>query len=659
MRWPRLGWKVSLGLGVVLIGALAYGYQRSNQPLLCYSCHEMREEYRTWSQSSHKAVNCEECHTHPSLKGMVKAKFKGVQRVVEHMKTVEGTFQAAGLMAKVEDVNCLQCHRDIREKEELHYHSLRITHRKHLARGYHCTQCHANLVHGGNAPWKNTPTMESCFKCHDGKQAPNTCGLCHKELGEIKPALYNPEWIQAHRRNIQDTGLDRCRTCHQQDFCTACHRTAEPHPSNWMDQHRIAGRNPEQCFQCHGQATAAGQPKFCKDCHEARREHTQMGWLSLHQQEFRQQPNTCARCHDTEFCADCHRIYKPHGEGWLSAHPQEARAKPESCKTCHVEYFCLGCHRQEVPEGHKDKERWLKVHRVDAQLKGDTCSVCHTPDFCQTCHRTHKPGSHDSMWVQVHGGAALARDESCKACHGQTFCDNCHGISMPHPKGWEKTHPGRAGTKVCAKCHEEGYCTGCHGVAVPHAKNWETTHSAVARDNRGLCARCHADSECQKCHQKRAPASHTKAWEQQHGQAALADRASCLICHKEEASCQACHGLAMPHPGNWTTEKHPAQAQATPQVCGRCHQTAECLVCHKKSPPSSHTSADWKPKGHTAGKEAFCALCHGTKPCFTCHGTQMPHPDDWVDTHKEEASFDEDSICFKCHSEVEFCGKCH
>jgi len=149
---------------------------------------------------------------------MIKAKVKGLRMVLKHITTGKEQLQRLVLKAEVPDLRCLQCHGDIREKETLDYHSLTVTHQKHLARGYHCTACHTNVVHGGNALWKNTPSMDTCFKCHDGKQARNNCSLCHKELGEIKPALYNPDWIQAHKRNIEDTGLDRCRTCHRQDF---------------------------------------------------------------------------------------------------------------------------------------------------------------------------------------------------------------------------------------------------------------------------------------------------------------------------------------------------------------------------------------------------------------------------------------------------------
>ena len=656
----RPGWKVIVVSVVVVLLGTIYGIRKTSQPLLCYACHEMRYEYRTWSQSGHKNVNCEVCHVHPSIPGMVSAKVKGLGMVIKHITTPQERLERTVITAEVPDLRCLLCHKDIRQKETMNYHSLKITHRMHLDRGYHCTDCHANLVHGGNAPAKNTPTMEVCFKCHDGKAAPNNCSLCHSQLGEIRAPLYNPEWVQEHKRNIQDTGLDRCQTCHQHDFCTSCHRTGNPHGTDWLDQHRTAGADPKPCYQCHGEPTPTGEPKFCKDCHQARREHTEVGWVTdAHQQEYRRQPETCWRCHQSDFCSDCHSIYKPHGSGWIAQHPAQATAKPDSCKTCHEEQFCTSCHRQEVPENHKDAQRWLKAHRLEVDVNGKGCSVCHTPDFCQACHRTHKPESHDKTWLDTHGGVALVRDVACKTCHGQAFCDKCHGIAMPHPRGWEKAHPGRAGTKVCSKCHEENYCAACHGVQVPHPKDWGKSHAGVARDNRSVCSRCHSASECQKCHATSAPSSHSGQWERTHGDRALQDRVSCLICHDEKSFCNACHGLAMPHPRDWATVEHPKQAMATPATCSQCHEEADCLVCHGKSPPSSHASADWKPKGHQGGQEAFCILCHGKNPCLTCHGLQMPHPAGYDETHSKEASFDAGSVCFRCHSKTDFCSQCH
>lgn len=552
----------------------------------------------------------------------------GLRKVVWHVSK-EKAHKEAGVTPNVWDANCLECHSQVHE--EVVYHSLRMTHEKHLARGYACTTCHFNLVHGGASPWKNTPSMATCFNprgaggCHNGKDAPNDCTLCHLRLGEVNPPLFNPDWVTAHKHNIQDTGLARCQTCHQSDFCVSCHRTAQPHGEAWLSRHRQAAVQPgAKCSTCHQQSQ-------CDECHKVRRAHA-VNWVMEHPQEVKEEqllhpnrPSACWQCHDQKFCGNCHAKYTPHGAGWIQQHPKEAKANLTSCNTCHKSYFCLGCHLDKKPESHD--ERWKDLHGYEAAAGGSTCSLCHETEFCRTCHEKNRPASHRNVavWRETHGGLVRAGNQSCQACHKESECNRCHALPMPHPKDWAKTHPARAKTnsQVCSKCHEKIFCTSCHGGT--------------------------------------KPASHTADWKKRHGNAAISKTENCALCHRDESLCKSCHKLDMPHPSGWTASGHQASAKQDMGTCFTCHDRDECLKCHMASkPPATHT-AGWR-KSHVGPAQkdaASCQICHGENACMDCHKVQMPHSPRWTASgHEGKASWAKDSVCLNCHT-TKYCSQCH
>ncbi|MCL4401982.1 MAG: hypothetical protein M1436_04865, partial [Acidobacteria bacterium] len=64
----KLARVAAAGAGVVVLLALAAVpaanyYYKSSRGAGCARCHEIGREYRTWQASSHRKVNCTECHT--------------------------------------------------------------------------------------------------------------------------------------------------------------------------------------------------------------------------------------------------------------------------------------------------------------------------------------------------------------------------------------------------------------------------------------------------------------------------------------------------------------------------------------------------------------------------------------------------------------------
>lgn len=126
-----VGVLVGLG-GYTFVYARGYSYL-SDDPLACVNCHIMRDNYKSWSVSSHRSVTCNDCHTPHQLaeKYLVKAEhgfahswaftFGDPQviqiksrslEVVEHncASCHEPTITSTFLVATSEDPTCTRCH---------------------------------------------------------------------------------------------------------------------------------------------------------------------------------------------------------------------------------------------------------------------------------------------------------------------------------------------------------------------------------------------------------------------------------------------------------------------------------------------------------------------------------------------------------------------
>ncbi len=703
-------WRRKLLVGLLCVAGftgIVVAFHETSTPRFCGSCHEMGYEFRTWRASSHGRVSCGHCHYHPGVIGMVRTKLGAVREAAVHVRDRPDESEIGPGIAEVPSERCLECHKREKLPGKFTYHLLIITHRKHLERGAQCTDCHANLVHGGKAPFKNTPTMAACLVCHDGEEAPNRCGLCHQKLGEVRPPLYNPTWVNQHKENLATSGADVCQRCHGQDFCKTCHAITRPHPADWVRQHeKIDEDERKRCTTCHETRGRRPEADFCTECHEARRAHGS-GFLARHPAEFQKEPDACGQCHKETFCADCHAIYMPHGTGWLAEHAQAARDKRDSCRTCHEDEFCRSCHTSGRPKSHTAD--WSQIHPATAKRSPDGCRVCHPTNYCQRCHRKSLPQTHRAAtWVRAHGGTALADRDSCRACHDSGYCAACHkGVAMPHPQGWLRSHPrsgirqaacqichaeafctachrgskptshtsqwskthGRQAARSkaqCQKCHGQQYCDVCHRVPMPHPKEIRKTHKQMALGKEGrYCGLCHTTAQCSACHRENPPASHEEeGWPKAHGASEGAD-GRCALCH-EAATCDKCHGLPMPHPDGWLLGPHGTVADEKPTTCRGCHAADYCWTCHESVPPESHEAKEFsKTHGAKQGDEPLCALCHGRDEkakrdaCLTCHrGIAMPHPDGYALQHKEQGSYKPDGPCLACH-ELEYCKLCH
>lgn len=266
-------------------------------------------------------------------------------------------------------------------------------------------------------------------------------------------------------------------------------------------------------------------------------------------------------------------------------------------KSAHVSVPCVKCHQTPrpwyaLPQRVVDRGR-LYARDVSAHLSGDFESPVETrtagippmaDDVCLQCHDPNRKATSGYRILIDHAEHAK-RNGSCVSCHVRT------------------AHPLESrGTALTLMAQ----CFTCHGT--PEKPD--------------------ASAECGVCHPsdyKLLPASHEAAkWEKgRHGDIATTDVALCKMCH-EQSLCDDCHGLAMPHPADWTEAGtgHSVAAKISPATCKRCHTEKPdiCTMCHHSEyDPARGTWVQQHSKEIEQTGVVHCIECHGPLYCVYCH----------------------------------------
>lgn len=214
---------------------------------------------------------------------------------------------------------------------------------------------------------------------------------------------------------------------------------------------------------------------------------------------------------------------------------------------------------------------------------------------------------------------ALVGNEQCTACHPVAKLDvnmresaeasGSVGVLMSHAE------PVEAGMR----------CVECHGSVGAHI----SVDAQGGHPTMRLCIDCHdgtqASSRCQTCHVE-DPARSVRVDPTPVAKTRLAKPADCSGCHSVE-SCDACHGIRLPHSEEFVKGGHAYQAAFAQRkrACGSCHEGTWCLeTCHQ--------GGNWRDPWATWG-----------------------HPAEWASRHAREA----ESTCTNCHSDRFTCDYCH
>lgn len=167
-------------------------------------------------------------------------------------------------------------------------------------------------------------SMESCLSCHAEKGAPSDCATCHEDRRpDVRPPSHLAAgWLESHGFQAERSAAN-CQWCHEgsrklafpdsslasgSEFCISCHTTQRPrsHVARW-DQTlhgRYAQHDRRRCATCH-------EEEFCQACHAIPpRSHSFPRFAfpgDGHQRFARTNVRACLTCHDFgATCAPCH-----------------------------------------------------------------------------------------------------------------------------------------------------------------------------------------------------------------------------------------------------------------------------------------------------------------------------------------------------------------
>jgi hypothetical protein len=218
----------------------------------------LKHRMAAWRGSTHAKIACAECHVDPGVIGAVEFAGKAIPAFYEQLVTGPKT---TNLLAVPSSAACQKCHTTYRQVSASG--DLLIPHRAHVqVLEIRCATCHKDLVHSKNTRGFNSPVMETCLKCHDGKQAANECTACHTRK-QVPADHKGPEWLAVHGSRVTEVN---CASCHgwTPDYCKDCHsKKPASHAGNFKNDHkaRIAAVGEKGCLVCHDEKT------FCGRCH--------------------------------------------------------------------------------------------------------------------------------------------------------------------------------------------------------------------------------------------------------------------------------------------------------------------------------------------------------------------------------------------------------
>jgi len=391
LRFRRWGKWIILGfVGFALLGTVSVEVTSQND--FCNSCHIMEPYYTSWSQGSHKNVDCVECHISPGVNNFVSAKLNGLGQVVDDVLNRTSTKPSAS----VNELSCLRggCHTtENLEKRVINTGVFKFDHskhfnKKHLGVEISCGTCHSH-VKGVEHFEVNTAV---CINCHlvgspmlvsgdaSGKQMaeihflPRTEGSAHSA---VPPRVGNGEKVPPAS----------CTTCHDapkgeisfggQTFehakflsfgatCESCHEgvTATPPPiddGRCLQCHTYGVERALESHEMHKVHTTGHHKIECFSCHGAIRHGPSVQAASL-------ETFDCNRCHVDQHAVQRRTYFNlsdtPHGPSAQDSNPISPMF------VAHVD--CTGCHTRERPPSAKpDGGALVKV------ADPASCDRCH------------------------------------------------------------------------------------------------------------------------------------------------------------------------------------------------------------------------------------------------------------------------------------------
>jgi nitrate/TMAO reductase-like tetraheme cytochrome c subunit len=258
-----------------------------------------------------------------------------------------------------------------------------------------------------------------------------------------------------------------------------------------------------------------------------------------------------------------------------ACHAKDEVAKGRQ-KSAHPAVPCVGCHEDPLPSGVAGNAA-LRLGHAFERLSGNSnaYTLAVPSSRCVRCHADI--------------GARVVTDTTTR-------------VRMAHKR------PLEAGM-ACVDCHER----------IGHGPR-------DTRVSMSTCIRCHdgasASAECSGCHTADTGFAGAVGSERVFGKVQMGPPKDCGGCH-DQAKCDACHGLRMPHSDDFKKTGHARYAGFEKKaVCFRCHGGSDCGKCHGAFEASHGGTAAWRLEHQKLPKNSWCNTCHSQHTgsmCDLCH----------------------------------------
>jgi hypothetical protein len=346
----------SLILLLVFILAANLGYYGGStySGKYCISCHQIRPSYDQWSHSSHRNMDCKECHG--SALTLDPAMHATNLRHLYYQLTGRVPTRVLLKDPQVDALvrNCRRCHMNKFAQWQAGGHSVAYSHiflderhnRKTLLMD-DCLRCHAMFAEGNISdivkPVSNRGPWTLVNSAFSGR-AVIPCLACHQMHSDGKPQQ-SPNYLEpksiAQSRNVAVFSLAFYDRRERRHFPVAM----LPMPvMKVRDRGVVLSPDPRQrlCYQCHApEAThevATGDDRTAIGVHEG------IGCLGCHDPHTLDARASCANCHPR--LSNC----------GLDVAKMDTTFK--SSASLHNVHFvsCLDCHTKGVPKSKRQRE---------------------------------------------------------------------------------------------------------------------------------------------------------------------------------------------------------------------------------------------------------------------------------------------------------------
>jgi hypothetical protein len=320
-RIRRSRWLTSLFIAAVLLLLAIPGggiYYAVSGDALCIKCHEVRPAHEQWLNSSHRGVQCKECHgslftsdTAFHLNN-VRQLWKHAQGEVPERLLLSQKDISRGLNER-----CAKCHSQEFAAWRAGPHSARYAavflnekHNHSRLPTDHCLQCHGMFFETGirdliapldsKGPWHWMAAAElreqasiPCVACHQIHREGRPLGAVWGGAGETngaKTAVYGKGLLpEGHRPSL--AFYDRREQMHfSVDIL--------PLPALHEGSRSVVispDRRQALCYQCHApdhtMEAGSGDDRTCRGVHEG------LNCLACHQKHQMSAADSCANCH--------------------------------------------------------------------------------------------------------------------------------------------------------------------------------------------------------------------------------------------------------------------------------------------------------------------------------------------------------------------------